>query len=216
MTVEDFEEAMGIMFWGALYPTLAVLPQMLRRKSGRIVNITSVGGKVSAPHLLPYGCAKFAHVALSEGLRAELASQGISVITVTPGMMRTGSYQNAFFKGRQEREFTWFALGSSLPGISMDAERAARRIVRATKRGEPELILTVAANALARYHGLFPAATTRLLAVANRMVLPSPEEGDTARARGQEIDRRLDSSLLDTITAWGISAARRFHEYPGP
>src|SRR5512133_386878 len=49
MTVEDFEQAMGIMYWGVLYPTLAVLPQMRERHNGRIVNITSIGGKVSVP-----------------------------------------------------------------------------------------------------------------------------------------------------------------------
>src|SRR4051794_8237052 len=40
-TLSDFEESMGIMFWGVVHPTLAVLPQMLERKSGRVVNITS-------------------------------------------------------------------------------------------------------------------------------------------------------------------------------
>jgi hypothetical protein len=65
-------------------------------------------------------------------------------------------------------------------------------------------------------HGLFPAATTRLLGLANRVVLPSPDGRETGRARGEEIDRRLHSSLLDTVTACGLSTARRFHEYPGP
>ena len=65
MRVEDFEQALGVMFWGVLYPTLAVLPQMLARGSGRIVNITSIGGKLSAPHLLAYNAAKFAAVGLS-------------------------------------------------------------------------------------------------------------------------------------------------------
>ncbi len=53
MTLQDFEDALGVMFWGVVYPTLAVLPQMLERQSGRIVNITSIGGKVSVPHLIP-------------------------------------------------------------------------------------------------------------------------------------------------------------------
>jgi len=84
--------ALDVMFWGALYPTLAVLPQMRARRSGHVVNITSIGGMVSVPHLLPYTCAKFAAVGLSEGLRAELGQEGIHVTTVVPGLMRTGSY----------------------------------------------------------------------------------------------------------------------------
>src|SRR5438477_2406633 len=113
MTVEDFESAMSVMFWGTLYATLAALPHMRQRGEGRIVNVTSIGGKVSIPHLVPYSCAKFAAVALSEGLRAELASSGIRVITIVPGLMRTGSHLNAKFKGKHEEEFTWFSLGAA-------------------------------------------------------------------------------------------------------
>src|SRR5690348_592603 len=87
MTMEDFETAMGTMFWGTVNTTLAVLRQMQELGEGRIVNITSVGGKVSVPHLIPYSCAKFAAVAFSEGLRAELQGTGIKVVTIAPGLM---------------------------------------------------------------------------------------------------------------------------------
>jgi NAD(P)-dependent dehydrogenase (short-subunit alcohol dehydrogenase family) len=63
-TVEDFANALDVVFWATLYPTLAVLPQMRARRSGHVVNITSIGGMVSVPHLLPYSCAKFAAVGL--------------------------------------------------------------------------------------------------------------------------------------------------------
>jgi NADP-dependent 3-hydroxy acid dehydrogenase YdfG len=53
MVLDDFVEAIDTHFWGPLYTTLAVLPGMRRRKEGRIVNISSIGGKVSVPHLLP-------------------------------------------------------------------------------------------------------------------------------------------------------------------
>jgi len=59
MTVKDFEDAMNVMFWGTVFTTLAVLPHMRQRGDGRIVNVTSVGAKVSVPHLVPYSCAKF-------------------------------------------------------------------------------------------------------------------------------------------------------------
>ncbi|HET6962326.1 MAG TPA: SDR family oxidoreductase, partial [Terriglobia bacterium] len=87
MGLEDYEESMKVNFWGALYVTLAVLPEMRRRQNGRIVNISSIGGKLSIPHLLPYSCSKFALTGLSEGLRAELAKDGIVVTTVCPGLM---------------------------------------------------------------------------------------------------------------------------------
>src|SRR5205807_5814523 len=90
MTVEDFRDAMDVMFWGMVYTTLEALPHFQRNQHGRIVNITSIGGKISVPHLVPYSCAKFAAVAFSEGIRAELSEQRIQVTTIAPGLMRTG------------------------------------------------------------------------------------------------------------------------------
>jgi NADP-dependent 3-hydroxy acid dehydrogenase YdfG len=59
-TVEDLANALDVMFWATLYPTLAVLPQMRAQRSWHVVNNTSIGGMVSVPHLLPYTCAQFA------------------------------------------------------------------------------------------------------------------------------------------------------------
>src|SRR5215216_1169689 len=129
MTEEDFELAMQAHFWGPLNMILAVLPSMRQRKTGRIVNITSIGGKVAVPHLVPYSASKFALVGLSKGLRAELMKDGISVTTVCPGLMRTGSPRNAEFKGQHRFEYAWFVLGDSLPLISMSAERAAAQVI---------------------------------------------------------------------------------------
>ena len=215
MTVDDFEEAMNVMFWGTVFPTLAVLPQMRGRRSGRIVNVTSVGGKISVPHLLPYSCAKFAATAFSEGLSAELSRDGIVVTTIAPGLMRTGSFLQAFAKGNQEAEFTWFALSDNLPFISMDAERAARQIVQAARRGDRERVLTIPADLGARFHGLFPGVTTALLSMVNQ-VLPGPTDDPSKRARGLEVQDRMDSDLLRKATAMGQTAARRFNELSSP
>jgi short-subunit dehydrogenase len=211
MTVEDFESAMATNFWGVAYTTLAVLPSMLSRGRGNIVNITSIGGKVSVPHLLPYSCAKFAAVGFSEGLRAELTGKGVKVTTIVPGLMRTGSHVNALFKGRHEREFEWFRLGASLPGPSMSAERAARQIVRAAKRGRSERILSTPANLLAEFHGLFPRTAMAQLGLVNAM-LPSAPPGMTETRSGKELQER-SSRVLDRLTAMGRSAAERLHQY---
>src|SRR5437870_4681425 len=99
MRLADYQKLMDIMYWGTILTTLAVLPQMKERRHGRIVNITSIGGKISVPHMLPYSGAKFASVGFSEGLHAEVAKDGVVVTTVVPGVMRTGSYRHARFKG---------------------------------------------------------------------------------------------------------------------
>src|SRR5205807_1998888 len=121
------EEAMRVMYWGPLYAMLAVLPQMRARREGRIVNISSIGGRVPVPHLLPYVGGKFALTGLSDGMHAELAKDGIRVTTVCPGLMRTGSPPNADFKGQHRKEYAWFAISGALPLFSISAERAARR-----------------------------------------------------------------------------------------
>ena len=111
----DFEEAMAVHFWGPLYTTLAAVPVMRRRGGGRIVNISSIGGKIGVPHLVPYCASKFALTGLSDSIRAELAKDNIYVTTVCPGLMRTGSPRQALVAGAREAEFRWFAALDSLP-----------------------------------------------------------------------------------------------------
>jgi len=211
MTLEDFEHAMRVMFWGMVYPTWAVLPQMRERQSGRVVNITSIGAKVAVPHLLPYTCAKFAMIGFSEGLRAELAGKGIKVVTIAPGLMRTGSHLNAFFKGDREHETMWFSLGATLPGISMSAERAGRQIVDAAKRGDAEKILGVPANFLARWHALFPGLTTDILGWVNRVLLPGGTSTHLGRGRDAAV---LGTPWMSALTVLGRRAARRLLQHP--
>jgi NAD(P)-dependent dehydrogenase (short-subunit alcohol dehydrogenase family) len=199
MTLEDYEEAMRTHFWGPLYTTLAVLPGMRERKDGRIVNITSIGGKISVPHLLPYSASKFALVGLSEGLRAELKKDGIVVTTVCPGLMRTGSPRNATFKGRNRAEYAWFSISDSLPVSSMSAERAARQIVAACKRGDAEIVLTIQAQIAVRFHGLFPGLTANLLGLVNKL-LPEPGGIGARRALGKESESDLSRSWLTDLS----------------
>jgi NAD(P)-dependent dehydrogenase (short-subunit alcohol dehydrogenase family) len=209
MDLDNFERAMQIMFWGPLYAIRAVLPSMIARQSGTIVNITSIGGKLSFPHLLPYCAAKYAFLGLSEGLSAELEKSGIQVVSVVPGFMRTGSYLNAYFAGEREREFGWFSLGATLPLISMDARRAARQIIRSVKNGDTQPILSVPANLAARFHGLFPATTNRLLALVGRML---PGTGERDFQRGGELQGEIDSTLFQEVTKSGREAARKYQQ----
>lgn len=208
MTLEDYEEAMKTHFWGPLHTIMAVLPQMRRRREGRIVNISSIGGKISIPHLVPYSASKFALVGLSEGLRSELLKDGVVVTTVCPGLMRTGSPRNALFKGKHRAEYAWFAISDSLPISSMNAVRAARQIIEATKRGDAEVTLSIQAQLAARFHGLFPGTTANLLALVN-LLLPRAGGIGRARAKGKESQSALAPSVL---TALSERAAARNNE----
>lgn len=212
MTIEDFEEAMGIDFWGVVYATLAVLPQMRTRKAGRIVNITSFGGKVAVPHLLPYSAAKFAAHGFSLGLNGELAQEGITVTAIAPTTLRTGSYVNVPYKGDAQKEFNWFSLGASVPGLSMSAERAARQVVEATKRGEAERILGLQAVVGSKFYALFPNLSADLSGFANRLM---PRPGGTRTVQGQPLQKQA-ASPLQTLLSLGKQAAQRLNQYPGP
>jgi short-subunit dehydrogenase len=199
MTVEDYEEAMKTHFWGPLYTTLAVLPEMRERRGGRIVNVASIGGKISVPHLLPYSASKFALVGFSEGLRAELAKDGVVVTTVCPGLMRTGSPRNATFKGQHRAEYAWFSISDALPVTSIAARRAARQVIAAFKRGDAEVVLTIQAKIAARFHGLFPGLTADALGLVN-MLLPEPGGIGTSRAKGKDSQSEVSPSWLTTLS----------------
>ena len=196
MTLADFDDAMTTHFWGPLYTVFAALPYMRRAGARRIVNIASIGGKLAVPHLLPYSASKFALVGLSEGLQAELAHEGFRVTTVCPGLMRTGSTYNAWFKGRHQREFAWFHIADSTPGLSISAARAARQIIDACRHGDAELILTPSARAAVLVKALAPNLMARAMALTNRL-LPSADErrGNEAKSGWQSVSRLAPSPL---------------------
>ena len=208
MTHEDFELAMQAHFWGPLNTIMAVLPRMRERKTGRIVNISSIGGKVGVPHLVPYSASKFALVGLSKGLRSELMKDGIKVTTVCPGLMRTGSPRNADFKGQHRFEYAWFSISDALPLLTISAENAARKVVQACKRGQAELVISVPAKIAVLFDELFPEAMSQILAIANRF-LPEPGGVGTARKKGRESTSAWSPSWL---TALNEEAALRNNE----
>ena len=174
MTGEDFRESLDVHVWGPLSLIRAVTPVMQMQGCGRIVNISSIGGVVAVPHLIPYSTGKFALTGLSDGVRAELAKDGILVTTVLPGLMRTGSHVNAQYKGQHKKEFRWFATLLGIPLFSINAERAARRVVEACRYGEAAVTLGMSARLLKAMNAQLPGLTAVLARLAAR-ILPSPD-----------------------------------------
>ena len=208
MTLEDYEEAMRTHFWAPLHAMHAVMPEMRQRRAGRIVNVASIGGKVAIPHLVPYTASKFALVGLSEGMRAELAKDGVFVTTACPGLMRTGSPRNAAFRGNHRAEYAWFDIADNLPLISISAERAACQILDACEVGDPVVVPSLAAR-LAVLAGTLAPRMTQELAGAVAAMLPGPRSGSRERRIGAESESPLAPSFL---TALGDAAARRNNE----
>jgi NAD(P)-dependent dehydrogenase (short-subunit alcohol dehydrogenase family) len=209
MTIEDYEQAMAVHYWGPLHAILAALPHLRRAPGARIVNIASIGGKIAVPHLAPYSGSKFALVGLSDALRAELAPEGIRVTTVSPGLIRTGSPINATFKGRHHDEFAWFTISDSLPVVSVSSRRAAREVLEACRRGAASLVIGSPARLAVALQGVAPGLVAAATAIAARL-LPSPDPNRSVQGRlGWESRSRWAPSLL---TRLGEEAAERNNE----
>lgn len=201
----DFRTAMDLMFWAGLRTTLELLPEFLHSGDADIVNIASIGGKIPMPHLLPYVSAKFAMTGFSEGLSAEVRSRGVHVLTVTPGLLRTGGHLQAEFAGDHEKEYRWFALGDTIPGASMQVSRAARQIVNALIARKREVALTVSARAAARVFGGFPGVGLKLLEAVTDYILPRPNP-DASRKTGKQL-HESQPAVFRGATIFGTKAA---------
>ncbi len=210
MKREDFERAMQLHLWAPFTLISLVIPQMRRRGGGRIVNIASIGGKIAVPHLAPYCASKFALVGLSDSMRAELAREKIFITTVAPGMMRTGSYVNAKFKGQHAAEFGWFSISNAMPLISISAEQAAAQILDAARRARPEITLTLAARGAIIGNAIFPSLTGHVMSLANRL-LPGATDSSGDRARSGE-ESRASGKIPRWLTSLADRASARNNE----
>ncbi len=181
-----YQEAMDLNFYGALHTIRAIAPLMLEQGDGRIVNIASLGGKIGVPHMLPYVASKYALVGFSEGLRAELGGTGVSVTTVNPGIMRTGSHVHARFRGDAQGEYQWFSMGALIPGSSISAEAAARKVYRAAVDRTAEVMITPQAWLAARIVGIAPGFASDAAGLLNRLLLPKPN-GNTVSVAGSQL-----------------------------
>jgi short-subunit dehydrogenase len=198
MNLDDYEQAMNLHFWAPLICSELVLPDMRRRGEGRIVNIASIGGQIGVPHMVPYTASKFALNGYSQGLRAELAKDGIYVTTVCPGLMRTGSPRNALFKGQHRAEFAWFSVVGSMPLISMNADRAARQIISACRYGKAKVTLSLFAKIAAVANTLAPELMADATSLAASLLPARGGIGRTALT-GSESESSWSPSRLTTL-----------------
>lgn len=182
LDVQDWRDVFEVNFFSALECMYSVLPQMIEQKSGKIVNVSSVAGKVAFSGSVCYSASKFALTGLSEGLAAELKRYGIDVITVCPGWVRTN-----FFKANNlsdHKNPTLIAerkdpLGFMMKNLlSISSEQAADEIVGAMKhKGSKEIILTGPGVAMERIKALSPD-----LAFTLASLVPNGEKADKQNA----------------------------------
>lgn len=196
---EDVEEALDVHLWGPYNLMEAVIPEM-KEQGGRIVNISSIGGLVAVPHLMPYVVSKFALTGLSDAFRAEWAQDDIYVTTVCPGLMRTGSHVNAWFRGQQRKEFRWFALSGAMPFLSMNSRRAAQKIVQACREGRGHLTLTLSARLLKVADRLVPNLVASVMKQVNQVLPSATSNRESERRRGIESTSAMAPSALTYLS----------------
>ncbi|MBA3270417.1 MAG: SDR family oxidoreductase [Acidobacteria bacterium] len=205
---EDYEDSLATHFWAPLELIRLCLPHLRRDGHGRIINISSIGGRVGMPHLAAYAAGKFALTGLSETLRAELGKSGVSVTTATPGLMRTGSYVNVRVRGQHQRELRWFTAMSATPLTSMQTRRAASQILEAARRRVAAVSPGWQARAAQIAAAVAPNAFAAITAAADRVALPPPTAdpaGDGARLAA-DVDPGHVKALLSDETR------RKFHQ----
>ena len=125
----EFRRAIDVNYLGTVHATAAVLPGMLARGRGRIVNVASIAGRIGAPFEAAYSASKFAVVGYSEALSVELTGTGVTVSLVDPGPVETE------FFGRRGHPYE---LRRPRPIV---AARVADAVVRAAERGTSEQYL---------------------------------------------------------------------------
>jgi hypothetical protein len=195
--------------------SLAALPVMRAQGHGRIVNITSIGGKVSVPHLLAYSTAKFAAVGFSEGLRAELSPGPVTVTALGPRpdahlLAQAGPVHRAPFTGRPRRR-----VHLVLPG-----RLAAAGLDRCRTRGPPDRGRCPGAAARghldARWAACPPAPpasapglTSRTFNGAQRLLFPPQAIQASGPVPGQQLCPVLRRDAFAWLTGLGRTAARR-------
>jgi NAD(P)-dependent dehydrogenase (short-subunit alcohol dehydrogenase family) len=95
MSAEDFQAVVDTCFWGVIYTTRAAIPVMRKQKSGRIFQVSSIGGRIAYAGNTPYHAAKWAVGGFSDALAAEVARFGVKVCTLEPSGIRTNFYRRA-------------------------------------------------------------------------------------------------------------------------
>jgi len=160
LTMEDWRRLFEVNFFTPLALIYEALPYLKKSNNGKIVNISSVAGKISFPGSISYCSSKFALTALSEGLAAELNHQ-VDVLTVCPGWVRTEFFEKNAVPG--EKNPTLIAEQNNLTGavmkhiLSISTTQCVAEIEQALEKGgSHELVLTLPGRIAERFHGVAP------------------------------------------------------------
>ena len=143
--LDTIEGMVRTNFLGAVYCIKEVLPSMVEKQSGHILNISSVAGKIGTPNMASYCATKFALIGLSESLYHELRPMGIHVSVICPGPVRT------------KFRLLFDDLAPAAPGfLILKAEEVSHAVIRAIERKKFEVVIPLWLALACFFKGLMP------------------------------------------------------------
>ena len=146
LSINEIESQMETNYFGMIYCVKNFLPLMLKKKSGHIVNVASVGASFSVPGVSSYCATKFAMLGFSEGLKHELYGTGVGLTVVSPIMVRTPLFEHP--------SFTNFSKFST--GVSLSSETVAKTIIKASNSSRLEIVVPSVARVAIWFKQTFP------------------------------------------------------------
>jgi short-subunit dehydrogenase len=169
VNIEDVEAMIRVNVLGVVYTFAAVLPEMLRRRAGRLAAVSSLSAYMSLPGESGYCASKAAVNSYLAGLRTHLRGRGVTVTTLCPGFVQTPMTAG----------FTFW-----MPGL-MTAEEAARRMLRAFAQGRGVYNFPWSASLLTKCVGMLPGwAVARLMANYNEEAARQANPGSAGASHG--------------------------------
>ena len=135
MDLSEWDWVMGVNLWGPIYTTHYLLPSMVERGQGHIVNVSSLAGLFNPPAHGAYAAAKCALAGMSDVLRTEVERFGIGVTVVYPGAVKTDMLYTIKLKGFDDGIMNFARRFGTSP------ERMAKKIISAVKKNRPEVIM---------------------------------------------------------------------------
>lgn len=130
---EEIARVIEVNLTAAMHLARAVLPPMLERKSGHIVNIASLAGKVPVPFSIPYAASKAGLIGFTESFRSEFRKRGVSASVICPGLVS----EAGMYKDMQDQS----GVKENLLAGTVSPSKVASDVVKAIKRDRPEMLV---------------------------------------------------------------------------
>lgn len=153
-SLDDWHQIIDLNLWGYIHTINALLPHMIERGSGTIVNLSSIAGKVPVAYLVPYNTSKYAVTGMTEAMHAELKPKGIHVCGIYPNLIDSNLMERAMFRGKDaedaEARRKQLEQVLSVPVVEKP-EDVAKAIWEAVKHQRAEVLVGSASISKAAY-----------------------------------------------------------------